>query len=152
MEMRTITTNLAREQPKWPGTLGLVHPGIQNRVHWYDPKWRCLVKALSNQNAGREPQLLCPSTRHSRGQVLVSEGYCMRASHISVNPAYHASKWMKSWHLAWLSGIRWSQAISLRIGDSQERKSVVYRSRGTSGTIAWYWYRRSSLRLSCCTS
>ena len=91
--------------------------------------------------------LLCPSSRCSWSRILVSEEYHVRVSHVSVNPACHVSKWMKSWHLAWLSGIQWSQAISLRIDGSQVKELGVYWSQGTSDAIAWYWYRRSSLRL-----
>ena len=55
----------------------------------------------NDDNAALEAaELLCPSSRRSRSWILVSKDNCVRVSHVSVNPACHVSKWMKSWHLA----------------------------------------------------
>jgi hypothetical protein len=40
--------------------------------------------------------MLRPSSRHSRSQTLVSKDNHVRASHMSVYPAYRVSKWTKS--------------------------------------------------------
>ena len=40
--------------------------------------------------------MLRPSSRHSRSRILVSKGYLVRVSHVSVNPACRVSKWTES--------------------------------------------------------
>ena len=47
-----------------------------------------------------EPWVLRPSARRSRSRILVSEGICVRASHISIDSACRVSKWTKSRRLA----------------------------------------------------
>ena len=42
------------------------------------------------------PTVLRASSRCSRSRILVSEGYHVRVSYVSVNPACHVSKWTKS--------------------------------------------------------
>ena len=41
-------------------------------------------------------QLLRSSPKRSRGRILVSKGYRVRVSHVSVNPSCRVSRWTKS--------------------------------------------------------
>ena len=78
--------------------LGEVHWEAVKRVFWYLS--RMWDYALTYGGEKHDLTVLCPSSRHSQSQILVSEGYRMMVSHVSVNPACRVSKWMKSQSLS----------------------------------------------------
>ena len=105
------------------------------------------VKAVLLRLGKNPPPLLRPSSRCSRSRILVSEGYDMRVSHVSVYPACRISEWMKSRPLSMTEWMR------VKSGNKPEERWFIRGnwSWGTSSAKLGIWTRRSSLGLNCLT-